>query len=336
MDKKLDLLALMPCSVKVPLEKLIHARVREIGMANSAAPEIKIVSNAVAQENVYAMLSEAKSLDDLPDIMIAPGISKFFYPDFVERFINRGCFRSSVREATTPAFLDLGIADPLGYYGILAFNPLVFLVDKTKDPGLPTPRRYEDLLDPVYKGRVAFRGHDGKSFCESILLTYYKCFGEESLKALGESVKSRLHPSEMVKFAGSGREEAPDVSVLPLAFAKYVKKNKNVEILWPEQGAIVNPLVMLTKADVSVTIREIDKMLSGDEIGAIFQSAGFYSVCKGAPDPLAPAPLTLDSLAPDKKYYWLGWDFLRGNNIAELVEHLNEVMCAAAFEAVAS
>ena len=320
MDKKLDLLALMPCSVKIPLEGLIHARIREIGAASGTAPEIKVVSNAVAQENVYAMLSEAKTLDELPDIMIAPGISKFFYPDFVERFINRGCFKSSVESVTEAQFLRLGIADPLGYYGILAFNPLVFLVDKTREKSIPTPRRFEDLLDPVFKRRVAFRGHDGKSFCESILLTYYKCFGEESLKVLGGSVKCRLHPSEMVKFAGSRRDDAPDVSVLPLSFAKFVKENENVEIIWPEQGAIVNPLVMLTKADVSLTVQEINKMFFGEEIGAIFQSAGFYSVCNGAPNAM-----------PDGNgYYWLGWDFLRANDLGELVANLNRIMCAAA------
>ena len=323
MDSNLNLLALMPCSVKVPLEKLIHARVREIGTANDLAPNIRITSNAVAQENVYAMLSGAETLDELPDIMISPGISKFFYPDFVERFISRGCFKSSVVDATASAFQQLGITDPLGYYGILAFNPLVFLVDKTRDKDIPTPRRFEDLLDPVYTRRVAFRGHDGKSFCESILLTYYKCFGEESLITLGGSVKCRLHPSEMVKLAGSGKDEAPAVSLLPLAFAKFVKENENVEIVWPEQGAIVNPLVMLTKAEVSDTVREISNMLAGEEIGEIFRSAGFYSVCSGAPDPLP----------HDKRYFWLGWDFLRSNDLSELVAQLNGIMCAAAGDA---
>ena len=323
MDKKLDLLALMPCSVKVPLEGLIHARIREIGVANDVEPEIKIVSNAVAQENVYAMLSEARSLEDLPDIMIAPGISKFFYPDFVERFINRGCFRSSVEAVTDPQFLRLGVADPLGYYGILAFNPLVFLVDKTRDKSMPTPRRFEDLLDPVFERRVAFRGHTGKSFCESILLAYYKCFGEESLKRLGGAVKCRLHPSEMVKLAGSGRTDAPDVSVLPLSFAKFVKESEYVQIVWPEQGAIVNPLVMLTKADVSVTVQEIGKMLFNEEIGDIFKSAGFYSVCSGAPD----------ALPSGNGYYWLGWDFLREHDLGELVARLNDIMCLTAGDA---
>jgi hypothetical protein len=323
MTKNLNLLALMPCSVKIPLEEIIHNKTREIGAADGDTPQIKIVSNAVAQENVYAILSRARTLDDLPDIMIAPGISKFFYPDFVERFISKGCFKANVSDVIAPEFLELGVADPLGYYGILAFNPLVFLVDKTRDKDMVTPRRFEDLLDPMYKRRVAFRGHDGKSFCESILLTYYKCFGEESLKTLGGSVKCRLHPSEMVKLAGSGKDNAPDVSVLPLSFAKFVKKNENVEIVWPEQGAIVNPLVMLTKAETSVTVREIDRILSGEEIGAIFRSAGFYSVCKGAPD----------TLPTGKGYYWIGWDFLRSNDLGMLVSRLNDVMCAAAGDA---
>lgn len=313
----LNLLAMMPCPLKVPLEQQISMKIQELAeLETDKVFSYQIVSNAVKQESVFLNVAQARTIDDLPDIMLAPGFSRFFYPDFVEQYRNKGYFQSVSSYPPSDLYRDLDIPDPDGYYDITAFNPLVFLVDKTDQPELPTPRCWGDLLKPCYEKLVAYRGQSDHAFCEGVLLTVYKSFGYDGINALAKSVKCRLHPAEMVKLAGSGKAEAPAVSVIPAFFANTVRNQKNVSIIWPEDGAIVNPLVMLVKRDASETVKELGRYLAGEEIAKIVHSAGFYSVY---PDLTAPDFLS-------GSYNWLGWEFLKTNNLSKLVSELNGIM----------
>ena len=248
--------------------------------------------------------------------MVSPGFSRFFYPDFKEQYRNKGYFKTVCDYSPSALYSDLQIPDPEGFYDIIAFNPLVFLVDKTKHPDLPTPTKWADLLKPCYEGLIAYRGHSDRAFCEGVLLNIFKDFGYEGIIPLAKSVKCRLHPSEMVKFAGSGKEEAPAISVIPVFFANTVKKHKDVSIVWPEDGAIVNPLVMLVKKDASEKVRELGHFLAGAEIGQVVHSAGYYSVF-----PELDNPGFLGG-----SYKWLGWDFLLKQDVGKLMTELNEKM----------
>jgi ABC-type Fe3+ transport system substrate-binding protein len=318
--ENLDLLALMPCSVKAPMEEELSRRIREIAEKYGQELRFKIMSNAVKQERFFETLAFSTRPEELPNIMLAPGISRFFYKDFMRRFRDTGCFESVCAEELSSAYEELGIADPAGCYDIIGFNPLIMLVDRTRDPDLSVPGSWGDLLRPEYRRRVAFRGHTTKHFCESVLFAYHKLFGKESLYRLGMSVKCCLHPAEMVKLAGTGRPDAPDVSVLPLSFAKFVRETEKVRLVWPKEGALVNPVVMLVKKDSPPAVREIGRMIAGPELGTFLQDAGFYSVCKHAESPLS----------GERKYYWLGWDFLLQTDLFALLEELNGIMCSTA------
>ena len=311
----LNLLAMMPCPLKVPVEQQVSEKIQS--MMNEDKDKLfsyQIVSNAVKQENVFLNVAQAKTIEDLPDIMIAPGFSRFFYPEFADKFRLTGCFESVCTYPPSELYADLQIPDPEGYYDITAFNPLIFLVDKTNHPDLPTPKKWEDLLNPCYENLISYRGHNDRAFCEGVLLTVFKEYGYDGIAALARTIKSRLHPAEMARLAGSGKEEAPAISVIPAFFANTARKSKNVTAVWPEDGAIANPLVMLVKKDVPEEVRELGRYLAGKEIGETMHSAGYYSVF---PDLHSP-----DFLG--HKYNWLGWDFLFSHNLSALMAELNE------------
>lgn len=315
--KEINLLALMPCPTKVPLERFVSEKVRELSKGDEPM-KYKIFSNAVMQGDIFQDIANADSLEELPDIMLAPGFSRFFYPSFVEKFRNTGGFESSCNFTPSSAYELEQICDPDGYYDIIAFNPLVLLYDKTVHKNLPEPECYDDLLKDEYEDLVAYRGHDSKSICEGVLFTVYKKYGHDGIKRLARSIKCRLHPSQMVKLAGSGKAEAPAVSVIPLSFAQTVKLNKNVKIIWPSDGAIVNPLVMLAKKSCSDRVKELAKFLVGDTASEIFQEIGFYSIRPN-----------LEHLIPRSgKYQFVGWDFLKTNDLGTLLAELNDIVNA--------
>jgi ABC-type Fe3+ transport system substrate-binding protein len=256
-----------------------------------------------------------KDIDELPEIMLAPGFNRFFYTEFVKRFRDRGYFECVNTAKMMMKYQEIHLNDPDGYYDIIGFNPLVFLVDKSNDPDLATPRQWSDLTKEEYQRRVAYRGHNDREFCEGILLNLYQQLGEEGIRKLGQSVKCRLHPSQMVKYAGSGLEEAPAVSVIPYSFACMARLNQNVEIVWPKDGAILNPLVMLVKRNCKPAVNALAMELSDIQISSIFSNEGFYSVYHES-----------DSSKINRNFRWVGWDFIKNHNLNDLLHDLNQIM----------
>jgi len=91
-QKMLDLLALMPCPLKVSFEKRITEMIKTLNEYYDIHLEYKIVSNAVAQADIFEKISHCKDINELPNIIIAPGFSRFFYKDFVKQFRDKGKF----------------------------------------------------------------------------------------------------------------------------------------------------------------------------------------------------------------------------------------------------
>jgi len=321
-ERTYDLIGLMPCAVKVPMEKKVSAFVQNASQAQGARLHYQILSNAVMQEDILAGIDQAQGEDDLPNIMIAPGFGRFFHQPFVERFRDKGVFSSVFTETPSKAFNDMGIIDQAGHYDIIAFNPLVLLVDKTRDPGLPTPRSWMDLCDEAFEDKVALRGSNDIDVCESILFSYYQWGGAKALQALGRASHSRLHPAEMVKIAGTHVPDAPAVFAIPFGFAKLVRPRPEIEIVWPSEGAIVNPILMATKRNATPAVKGLARFFIGPEGGQVFESNGLCSVCPG----LAQA------VPEDASYHWVGWDFLDSIDVDQFKEECNEVV-AEVFQA---
>jgi len=307
-----NVLALLPCAIKIPLEAKIAGFIKE----NNIPLKYEILSNAVVQEDVFDSIKAIDDIANLPDMMIAPGFNRFFYPSFVERFVKKGFFKSALDFEAADAYKEAGVIDPNGYYDIVAVNPLVFLADKSNYPDLEPPKKWEDILSPHYEKKIAFRGHNADSLCEGVLFETYNSHGIAGIKKLARNIKCRLHPSQMVSLAGSRKKESPFVSVLPLSFANLVKENNNVQIIWPEDGAVMNPVVMLTKKDCSDDIKSIAKYFLGSHVGELFSEIGFYSLRRD-----------MENKMPHcGKYKWIGWDFLFSNNLETLHDELNQIV----------
>ncbi len=315
-DLNYDLLGLMPCPVKVPLEQKISEYAQRVQRESGVRLRYQVYSNAVMQEDVFAQIDKVESESDLPGIMIAPGFGTFFRPGFTRKFRDTGTFESVFSGPPSAIFTGAGILDATGNYDIIAFNPLVFLVNKTACPGLPTPHSWPDLCDAIYEDKVAVRGHNDTDICEAVLFTLYKAGGEEALRDLGRSCCMRLHPSQMVKMAKYHAPEAPAVSVLPYSFAHLVQDDHDLEIIWPDDGAIVNPVVMVTKKNASDAVRSLARFFVEPEGAQVFESTGFCSV-----NP------QMQGILPDTaRFNWIGWNFLSSYDIRAFSDELNDIV----------
>lgn len=306
----LNLFALLPCPLKVPLEEAFTGFLATLPATQRAGLTFCIEANA---NNQLDYADHFETLADMPDIIITPGFNSFFHPHFVERFIKTGQFASVTSYAGDRHLAAMGISDPDGNYSMLAMNLLVLVVDHTRLGDRPVPLTWAELLDPVYVKSIAIRGNRDGTFCETLLLALHKDFGADGLAHLGRNVAWGWHPSQMVKAAGSGREDTPAISVMPLFFANTISRRDQVSIVWPGDGALVSPVTMLVKADKREELRELIAFLNGPEVAGI---------CAGAAFP-ALHPEVDNRLPDNATFKWIGWDYVKQHDLKALISTTN-------------
>ena len=317
--RALNLFALLPCPLKVPLEEAFNGFLAALPERQRVGLTYCIEGNANSQIDYADYADHFETLDDMPDIIITPGFNSFFHPYFVERFIKTGQFASVNTFAGDRHLEAMGITDPDGHYSMLAMNLLVLVVDHTRLGDRPVPQSWADLLNPVYVKSIAIRGNRDGTFCETLLLSLYKDFSGDGLAQLGRNVAWGWHPSQMVKSAGSGREDTPAISAMPLFFANNIKNRDQVSIVWPTDGALVSPVTMLIKADKREELKHLIDFLAGPEVARICAGAAFPTV----------HPEVDNRLPDDAVFKWIGWDYVKSHDLKELIAATNAAFLRA-------
>jgi ABC-type Fe3+ transport system substrate-binding protein len=315
----LNLFALLPCPLKVPLEEAFNGFLATLAAEQRAGLTFCIEGNANSQIDYAEYADHFETLAEMPDIIITPGFNSFFHPHFVERFIKTGQFASVNDFSGDRHLAAMGITDPDGHYSMLAMNLLVLVVDRTRLGNRPMPQSWADLLEPEYAKSIAIRGNRDGTFCETLLLSLHKDFGTDGLSRLGRNVAWGWHPSQMVKSAGSGRDDTPAISAMPLFFANNIKKLESVSIVWPADGALVSPVTMLVKAEKREELRYLTDFLTGPEVAGICAGAAFPAV----------HPEVDNRLPENAAFKWIGWDYVKNHDMKALVADSNAAFVRA-------
>jgi len=243
----------------------------------------------------YVDIWKTKHIDDFPDAITSMGLGNLFRKEFVERFVNNGCFKNVWEGPVNRHFEEAGLIDPDGWYTTYSVAPFLMFVDKKQLGSLPLPKRWSDLLNPQFRGKVILPGTEDTV---SILpLYFYKEYGKEGLEQLSVNMKMALQSAEMARLAGSSRSPAA-VYVISWFFALSCPRVESTIIIWPEDGAIVNPLYMLTKKEkINKVAPAVNYVLSPELGRQIAQSC--FPVINPQVDNMLPEGASLK---------WLGWD----------------------------
>jgi len=307
-----DLLALMPCGLRNPFKTHIDSFME-------AHPEWFEGLNYIVEGNVnhetryYPEIDRLQSVDDLPDIVISSDVNAFFHKRFMDRFSSQ--FVTFMPYLPHPYLADAGFCDPDGHFSMLTANLLIMAVDKSKLGNRPVPSSWADLLHPDFANDIILRGEDD-FFCNAVLLPYYKDYGMDAIRKLARNVKSGHHPAEMVKLAGSDKEEAAAVYVLPYFFAAKIR-NPQVEVIWPKEGAILSPVFLLVKKTSLEKNRRILDFIFSKETAELFVRN------------LAPSihpEMSSEFFSGSMKF--LGWEFLKQNDIGLLKDQIQKEFMA--------
>lgn len=309
----LTLLCLLPCGVKTKLGTMLDQFINAL-----EGPQIRYLTEGNVNYETYydRHAGFVKNSDELPDVIVTSDINSFFHQEFINTFVKKDVFiaEGNFDDAN---FGGVDFQDPEKHYTMLAMNVIILVVDKLKLGNRQIPRSWKDLLRDEYRGCVVLRG-DNDFFCNAVLLPYYKENGIESVAQLAENVIDGLHPAEMAKRAGSGREDGAAIYAMPYFFARTIKHQENIEIVLPEEGAVVSPISMLVKREKADHVKHLTDFLTGEAVANLF-AASFFPTPYSGVENRVPAEL---------KYRWVGWDFIMNNDIGAIKDEISRVFMA--------
>ncbi|PLY06716.1 MAG: iron ABC transporter substrate-binding protein [Desulfuromonas sp.] len=306
---------LLPCPVRIPLlegfDAFIANYTRETGFDVSYKLEAASVGADWIEENIQGI----ENAGDLPEVFLSAGFETFFDKQAIGRFKDQGVFRDLTNDQVNVDFADIDIRDPKKDYSIIAAVPAVFMVNHDVRGDLPVPRTWADILEPEFEQQVALPVGDFDLF-NAILLAIHKEHGEEGIRKLGRCMLKSMHPSQMVKNAKRVAEEKPYVTIMPYFFTKMARMVKSLEIIWPEDGAVLSPIFMLTRSDSIDKVAPIAEFLAGKEVGEILSHRGLFPSLHPEID---------NQLNFPHPWKWIGWDYIYQNDIGALIRHTNQV-----------
>jgi len=307
----LTLLALMPCGLKVPFGRTITGFLEQLKKDRGLHVTYAVEGNVNQELSYYSYIKTLETINELPDIIVSADFNSFYGHSFYRKFVADGSLTGYGTPQPGEAFQKAGILDPKGEYSVLGINPLVMVANLDEIGDRPLPTSWADILDPIWQRSLTLRGSND-FFCHAVLLPVYQDHGEEGLRKLAANVLRGLHPAQMVKQIDAGAPGA--IYVMPEFFAHRVKKQDRIKIIWPEDGALASPVTLQVKRSRIDELKPILDYLSGPDLAQALIGARF--------------PVPHQSVAgevQDKPLRWLGWEFLRNNDLLSVNADIDQV-----------
>ncbi len=312
---ELTLLALMPCGLKVPFGRVLGTFLEELKKERGLDITYAVEGNLNQELSYYPFVDTIETVEELPDIIVSADFNVFYTHRFMKRFVEPGHLVGYGKVAPSRAFAEASLEDEKGEYFLFGVNPLVIVADLEKSGDRPLPTCWADVLDPMWSRDITLRGN-ADFFCHAVLLPLFKEGGADALLKLAPNVKQGLHPAQMVKLIDSGQGSA--LYVMPEFFAHRVKNRDRIKIIWPTDGALASPVTLQVKRDKVEELKPLLDWLAGPELARALVGARFPVPHADVEGELQDAPLK-----------WVGWDWLRQNDLREVNGRIDGIFLPA-------
>ncbi len=311
-EDAVSVMGLLPCPVKNPLLEGLKKFQSKTGMKINH--ELKAASSGLdwLKEDVI----KANHPEKLADMFISAGFDLFFEDELMGKFKHEGIFKDITGMTEYNKDFNnenISLKDPDGDYSMLAVVPAVFLVNTDALGDRPFPKSWADLLKPEFENSVSLPISDFDLF-NAILISIYKNYGEDGVKKLGKTLLQNMHPSQMVK-SNKLKTNVPAVTIMPYFFTKMTGQGGPMVAQWPEDGAALSPIFMLTKKSKEKELKPLADFFASKEIGEILSHQGLFPTVN---------PEVENNLG-DKKFMWVGWDYIKNNDIGSILKHCEKL-----------
>lgn len=312
-EEGINILGLLPCPVANPiLEKL-----KEFEEKSELKLNYDLKAAAHGLDWLKDDVKKETNPDNLADIFISAGFDLFFDEELMGKFRKESVFKDGTKFSTYNKDFQndyINLKDPTGAYSMLAVVPAVFLINKKELGDREAPKTWADLLKPEFEKSVSLPVSDFDLF-NAILLNINKKYGEEGVRKLGKSLIQSMHPAQMIK-SDRLKSNKPAVTIMPYFFSRMAKEGGAMTAQWPEDGSIISPIFMLTKEKKLNEMEGLIDFLASKQLGEILSHQGLFPSI---------SPEVDNGIDEDKKYMWLGWDYIMENNLQDLIHRCEEI-----------
>ena len=317
--KKIRIEGVLPCPIRIPLLEDFQEFYAQYEKEHKNDPETADYSVSYdlrsANLGIDWIIEQAKTgkKENLPDILLSAGFDLFFDKKLMGAFIDNKEFNCSVETMNKDFCNDyIDLRDGKKNYAIIGVVPAGMVVNTAVLNGKKVPQTWADLVSGEYEHSLSLPFRDLDLF-NSVLLHIYAKFGSEGVTNLAKACREFLHPAQMVKKSNSAGSGKPAISITPYFFSKMIKDNPNMQIVWPKDGAIIVPIFMLVKKETEAVTKPFADFFLSERAGNVFARNGYFPSTNAQVD---------NRLDKDKKFLWLGWDFIYKNDIGSLLQKL--------------
>jgi len=299
----------LPCPVKVPLMETFEKWLSEQNFDFNLNYDLKAASMGIDW-----IKDEMKNSVNVPDLFISAGFDLFFDKNLLGKYKSENLFEDITGiQKYNDDFSEYNLEDPSCQYSMLGIVPAVFLVNKDELKGRKIPQSWEELMSGEFENNVSLPISDFDLF-NALLLNIYRLYGEEGIRKLARIFQKNMHPSEMVK--SHMKRERPAITIMPYFFTWMVREGSPMELVWPKDGAIISPIFMLTKKETKDKTKTIADFFASKEAGEILSHKGKMPSVNPEVD---------NQIPKENKYIWLGWDFIKENDISNLIKKCENI-----------
>ena len=299
----------LPCPVKVPLMETFEKWLSEQNFDFNLNYDLKAASMGIDW-----IKDEMKNSVNVPDLFISAGFDLFFDKNLLGKYKSENLFEDITGiQKYNDDFSEYNLEDPSCQYSMLGIVPAVFLVNKDELKGRKIPQSWEELMSGEFENNVSLPISDFDLF-NALLLNIYRLYGEEGIRKLARIFQKIMYPSEMVK--SHMKRERPAITIMPYFFTWMVREGSPMELVWPKDGAIISPIFMLTKKETKDKTKTIADFFASKEAGEILSHKGKMPSVNPEVD---------NQIPKENKYIWLGWDFIKENDISNLIKKCENI-----------
>lgn len=305
----LNLYMNMPCPLKVVAKMVIGEFVEEYNASHSTPIYSPMLLDGNSK-GIEGELKAAQTEDELPEVLIASGLHTVLSRGFKERFIDTGIYTGFTSDDALKK-MPYEYQSLLSHHniGVFATGYWSVVCDLSIKLKVPYPRRWRDLVDPIYKDLITVHGYNGKASIAAMLLILREQLGESAIQQFAGNIRNIWHFAEILKRMDSPEPRRTPFNLLPNAATVQMPSRKNAGILEFEDGAILAPMLMFIKTSKMEECRPLIDLFQSDKMRKALRRGDFYLA---------------DDVDWNAPFSYPSWDFLLHNDYEALNEALND------------
>lgn len=312
------IMGLVPCPIRVPLTNALDDFARRFTEQSGIEVDYNLQAAYTGTEWMEENIPVDPSPQEIPDIFLSAGFRMFFTDQRFLKLRAKGAFADRSGWARHNAFGQFNeLFDPDRRFSVISVVPAVFMVNTQVLGDRPVPHTWEEVLQPEYENSLALPIGDFDLF-DALLLGIYRRFGMEGIQRLARNMYRSLHPAQMIAGAQQGgpqqggsaqSNDQPLITIMPYFFTRTINEQSPLIAVWPEDGALAAPVLLITRVD-RPEIQPVIDFLTGLPVSRVLSRLGLFP---------STHPDNDDFSAEDHPLQWPGWDFLLSPELPSLL-----------------